>query len=785
MQPPRMSSPDEAPAQAGRRIDAGLVLIFLLSGMGGLVYEVVWMRMLVRTFGITIYAVSTVLVVFMGGLALGSFLAARGRRWSRRPLFAYGLIEIGIGLTAAVSSAVMPSLPRVFAELSGGAEGATVVALRFGLSALVLLPPTVLMGATLPVLSAHLATRKSEVGLAVGLLYGINTLGAVFGVATAGFVSLGLFGEQATTWGAAALNTVCGLLALALARGTPPLEAAPAARKAGRVDPQILVLYAVSGFCAIALQVVWSRMLILLLGISVYGFSSMLSMYLLGIAVGSVVMARYVDRIQNLLRTFAILEIANALTAVLSIHTYVALGLSRTDEKYLYSTLWSLEDFTPIPLHAALVVLPTTLILGAIFPVVTRLVTDGGGEDGTQEGVGRLYGWNTVGAICGSLATGFVLIPGLGTLMSFLVVAFVSLGIGLYLFVLHGRRSGTQVSRPVLVGLAGYLLLAGLGLEDPTLQIVKARLPEGFEVLAHEEDRAATVTVVQSPENRALHINGLHVSGTGFLSRFMSILGLTLHPEPEKALIVALGVGEAYRGAVDYGVDTTVAELVETVVAHFPYYEPDADRYLKADNSRIAVADGRNYLLRTDERFDFVLVDVSPPLFSAGAVNVYSAEFIELVRDHLTEDGIFALWVPLPCFEADFWTIARSFTDTFPHTRAWHQRGFQGTLLLGTKSGDVLGVGVAELQDRLRKRRSPLPEPLGNWARYIDRGRVLTDAELRAYAGRYPRVTDDRPRTEFPLFRFADGETYRTDADFLNQAKTSTTSGGAPATELP
>ncbi len=382
-----------------------LATLFFLSGVSGLIYQVVWFRMLARAFGVTVFAVTTVLVVFMTGLALGSFAASRLSP-SRPKLLTYGALEGAVAITASASTALMIKLPQMFGPMmvAFGASGAAITALRVLASAVVLLPPTFLMGATLPVLSAHVAetrgTRATESG--AGLLYGVNTLGAVVGVLLSGFVLLAALGERGTILLAVALSLAVGAGSFALgARGQErPLDGRPATERSGRARRVLLVAF-LSGVCALSFEVVWFRILTLLLGNSVYGFSCMLGAYLVGVGLGSVAMARWASSLANPLRALGVLELTIALASLASLEVFLLIGLGHTEPRYAYGLIWNKGDFVSLFVSSLFIVLPATLAYGAFFPVAVRLAREESQEDDALV-VGRLYAATTLGNIIGS-----------------------------------------------------------------------------------------------------------------------------------------------------------------------------------------------------------------------------------------------------------------------------------------------------------------------------------------------------------------------------------------------
>jgi spermidine synthase len=737
-----------------RRTSPPLLFLFFFSGISGLVYEVVWFRMLIRTFGVTVYAVSTVLAVYMAGLAAGSLLIGRWRRGQNNPLRLYGIVELLIGASAFVCTRIMVGLPSVYhatpEALRGGPLGQTL--LRVGLAALVLAPPTVLMGATLPLISSYLASRKGALGKQVGVLYGANTLGAVVGVMGSGFLALAIFGEQSTVLIAVLINLSVGALALLLSRRDTAGETAPVEThtEENPLARPVLLVYAVSGFCALSYEVVWSRILSLLLGNSVYGFSLMLGSYLVGIGLGSLVMSRWVDRVKRPLFVLALLEVVVSVLALGSLYVVTSIGLRETDLRFTYSQVAEVTDFGRMALHALVIVVPVTLLLGAMFPVASRLCARRG--ESAEQSVGRLYGYNTIGAIFGSFVTGFILFLLLGTLLSFMLACAISCGLGIYLLM---RSDLPRKTTWALASGLVFVCILSVSFRDPFYTILRARIDPREKTLANREDPSATITLTaEAPTLRHLYINGIHTSdSTNYLGDLLVGLPLVFQEAPKKSLIIGLGEGDAFSGSVTAGINTTVADLQPSVVELFKRFTPDAEKFWGAPNAHIVIADGRNVVLGSKEnQLDLVVVDGTPPVFASGMVNLYSREFVHLVRTRLTKTGVFLLWFPTVCFESDFWMIARNFADEFKQIAVWTAPQIRGIILLGSSADQpIFDADEATLAERLKARPSRdhilTPE-------VVKKGFVLTSAELREKAMKFPNVTDDRPFTEFPLFQF-------------------------------
>lgn len=776
-------------ASSASRAGAGhraLLVLFFLTGISGLVYQVVWLRMLIRAFGVTIYAVTTLVALFMAGLALGSFLGARISR-GRSKLIVYAAMELAVGACALGSTWIMRELPTTFRwaiTALGDGEGA-LMASRFMLSALVLIPPTTLMGTTLPLLSGLLAGR-GDAG-ATGRLYAANTFGAVSGVLATGFAMIPMLGEVATVAGAAFLNVAVGAACLlgrerltatltrdpaSVTSGEPAQPEPTPAEPAGvvpRASPRLTLGVAfASGASALALEVLWSRVLTVMLGNSVYAFSALLGAYLVGIAVGSAFVASRLSRVQRPLALLGLLEVAVGVLGAASLATFLGIGLiERVWWKPSYAVIWGLDDFAWLGMEAIAIVLPVTLVLGAIFPLLCHLASPPGAPVGA--GVGRVYGVNTLGGIFGSLLAGFVLIPALGTAKSVMLVSLSFFAVGVLVLL---RARALEGSRAPLRALAPALALLGLFAfvtrEDPFLQVLQGYVNRAGSnrLVFHEEDRGATVSIFESPRgSRSMFINGLYTSNTSTgIGEQMLNVPLAFHPEdgPKRVLTIGLGVGEALRYGIDVGHSVTVVELQPTVVRAFRALNPDASAYLESPRARLVMEDGRNFLLRDDSKYDLIVVDVSPPLYASGMANLYSREFAQLARSHLTESGLFVIWFPVICFEEDFFTVYSSMVETFGATAVYSPPISSNAMILGSNASAPLWPAQRELfRDRYR-RFSAIVDPDAHVVAF-----EVDQAELIERAKRYPPLTDDRPTTEFPLQGFLRGDTYYRENRFL------------------
>lgn len=732
----------------------------MLSGAAGLIYQVAWVRLLGLAFGVTIFAISTVLAAFMAGLALGSVLGGRRSDTVARPLLAYGLIELGVGLSALATPFAFRALQDVYAALAPSPVLAGLS--RGALAFAVLLIPTTLMGATLP-LAVRAARQMRPLGdatsgdaRAMGVLYGLNTFGAICGCLLSGFVLIGALGLTETIAAAAACNLLAGLTAIGLARwrSAVPIERAPLTehRPLGLGPPRLaraaFWLFALSGAISLAYEVVWSRILAILFDSSIYGFVLMLATVLFGIALGGGLGGLLSGR-----------RLAPATTAVLLAAAEIGIGLAAILALLsfggAYDALLALRDTpfarlvrTDTRLMAALcvvTVLPAALLMGATFPLAARLWA--AGSDRLGQRLGGIYGANVAGAIVGSLAGGFVIVPALGAHHGLLVLAAANVVLGAALLWLVARPALTA-----FVALASLVVIGWGATRPPLHAVVFAQHFPDLELLAYWQGLENTVSVGRDADG----IQTLFTNSRGQTNdapdlvryhRVMGHLAALLAPVAEpRALVVGLGAGATPGALAQHtGAQIDVIELSEAVISAAPMFRVANQDVLSAPNVHLSVDDGRNFLLRNRQPYDVITADVVHP-YDAGATNLYSVEYFTLVARSLKPDGIMVQWVsPGSAFEHAL--ITRTFLQAFPYATLW----LSGDLLIGSPS--PIRLSRAELDRRLAdpRARAALAEVGLNRAQDVLAQFRADDPQLRAYAGPGPVLTDDHPILEYFL----------------------------------
>jgi spermidine synthase len=784
------TSPAPPASRAAPSLRGVVLALFVASGAAGLIYQVVWSRELVLVFGNTTQAVATIVTAFMAGLGFGSLAGGRLADTSRRPLRLYGLVELAV----AAMAALLPFAFHGLADLYRGVWPSLVerpgqlAGIRFALALAAVAPATFLMGMTLPLLTRHLVRTLDEAGARLGELYAANTIGAMAGTLLAGFVLIELLGLRLTSYLAVVLNLAAGLGALALSRrreAAPGADGAPAARPGRPPRPRIprdfrprrrIVLAAtfVSGFVSLALEVLWTRMLAEGTGSSIYIFTTILAIFLLGIAVGSFLYRRF-SRPEH--ERLGALGLCLAGVGVLAQAT-VVLGSG-------------MVGHVPFVVRTVAVLLPATVLMGYAFPLAGRLATPSAEAAGGS--VGLLYAANTGGSILGSFGAAFVLAGTLGTNGSILLLGGLNLLAGAFLFTadpLGRARPGPGTSRPapgrarlVAAALAG---LAVLGLVASSLDLPVTRTRTENELrrtglpVTHAEDELATVDTVGGPaKGRRLLVGGVGMTSLTVDTKLMGYLTKALRPDARDFLVIAFGMGGTYRSGLQLGLRTDAVELSPTVPGRMPVFFPDADRFLHHPDGRVIVSDGRNYVRLSRETYDMVAVDPAPPIESAGSVVLYTREFLTEGKARLRPGGVFMLWIPYALPLDDFKEHVRTFAGVFGHVRLVLSPGRHGVFMFGSDAPleftepnirQVLGDPAA-LRDLNDVPDHP-PTDADGWVEVVRRAQWLADDELRSFIGPGPQITDDRPRSEYFLWRraFMDDRQYIGEASLLQAA---------------
>src|SRR5271165_1173090 len=601
-----------------------MAAVFFLSGLSSLIYEVVWMRRLALFFGSDVYSAALTLSAFMGGLTLGSLLAARYVDRLRRHLVWYGLLEILIGIYALLFPALLNLFSgqyRYIYQAFFDVAPWRYNGFRILVAAVTLLIPTTLMGATLPLVVKRFG-EAGKVGRYSGFFYAINTLGALSGVLLAGFVLMPLLGATRSTWVACAINLVIGAGAMLLGFSTrddasSAVSRQPSAISAAGYDPGLrntaLVAIALSGMAALALEVVWMRILVQVFCATVYAFAIMLSCFLFGIFYGSKWISKRVDQHASLPRLFGLLELGLGVsTALLATLTYFVPALFA---RVLFHWIGAKDHFAfgyvaaQFIVSACLILVPT-LLMGATFPVAVRICTP------TLQAVGRgvssVYAANTIGAVIGALFGGMILIPAVGTRKGLLVIAAIFVSAGILLLFRYAAAGWASLRQPLTAALLLlFLVSAAVGLAMPK-QIVTNLRTRWFHptVIYRGEGVAHNVNIFKTNGVTTMTINGAPEADDSYAMRRQFILKahlpLLLHPDPKDVAVVGLGLGITLS-ATNHNPkvqNIEIIELTREMVEAQRYLEDVSGGVLRSPKVHLRIDDGRNFMAMSDRRFD-------------------------------------------------------------------------------------------------------------------------------------------------------------------------------------
>jgi spermidine synthase len=632
-----------------------LYLVFILSGAAALIYQVLWARLLSLSFGVHAVSTTIVLASFMLGLALGAFLIGRNLGRCRSLLGTYAVLEAAIGVYGLFFADILKPVDRLTELLLSDVSPLwQSLAVRATLSFCLLIPPTTLMGATLPLLAEEVRQRGHATRVwQAGLLYSANTLGAVAGALLSGFVLIEVFGIQNTLRFAAALNLLTAGIALHLARSSRTRVATATTRRAPptRGGGLFLAMIAASGAIALAAEILWTRALVILIGNSTYAFTVVLVAFLFGIAAGSAALSAGIKRYRDLPTALVVVFLVSAVWNLLAIQLFGAVGGSVYE---LSSRPMSLLAIVLTYAEVSSLLVPLAFCSGAIFPLVTRAL-DPDRSDAAGVSVSRASQWNTIGAVLGSLVAGFGLAKAMDYIEALYALSVAYAGVACAMLVVLHLRGG----RRRWVG-SGALLAAGLAvcgyaasrLIGPSIYV--SRIHErfrGVEVMFHRPGLQGITTVLRrrgAPLAEFLLVNGQGMTLKVTDTKVMAHLPLLLHPDPKEVLVICFGMGTTYRSALTYGVHVTVIDLLPEVLEAFEYFHGDAPAIRANANGRMIATDGRNFLKLTKDRFDVITIDPPPPIDGAWVNHLYSQDFVRLAKSRLNPGGILAHWIPSP-----------------------------------------------------------------------------------------------------------------------------------------
>lgn len=751
-------------------------IAFFSSGFCALIYEIVWERWLELIFGVSTYAVAVVITCFMAGLGIGSILFGKIADRTKNTLYIYGIIEIGIGIYALAIPYLLILLKKLYLILPIFTHQGTYINifLLFLLSSFVLIIPTILMGGTLPLISKFMIKELSSFGKKFSFLYGINTLGGVLGCFITGFFLIKYFGLNITNYFAIAINILFGFIVLVLAKRNKTFQETKIKENNNVfIEPNnnnrmykfskfnlylfFLVIF-LSGFTALAYEVLWFRALKFVIGSSIYAFSIMLTTFLIGLGIGSIIVGYIIDKDKvNLIILLGLLEIIIAISTFLTFPIFPRIwGLLSFFSKLHFSFMgnWMISNVIHFLIVFSIMIIPT-VSLGMIFPIANKILIDRIDKLGFK--VGTIYFSNTLGAVFGSSITGFVLIPVLGLRQSIFIIICLNIFIALILFLfslkqVHNLKKSISKESLLIIGSLSLFFL----FFSKEIYIKETDDPA---VLYYKDGISASIRVYVNDNVKYLVTDNLYVQGgidpkdkLVHPKRF-GYLPLLIHPNVtiENALYIGLGTGISVSALAEGDVQAIdIVEIIPELHEAVKIFGDENSNILSNQKVKLIINDGRNYVFRTKKKYDLIIGDLFFP-DCAGTGNLYSLEHFINCKNKLTKNGMFVQWIPLHQVSTkELKVIINTFCNVFPHVSLWW-----GTISNDPPVAGLVGtINEQSIDFQLIKNKTlslskGLKEVL--WENYlcILSNFIMGDKQLRNFSDKTPYNTDEHPYIEF------------------------------------
>lgn len=800
----------QTPSSSTRTYDRLFLGVFTLSGFAGLAYEIIWVRQFATVLGSSAYALTTILAAFMAGLGLGGWLIGKvsDRCTSHALARLYIILEVGVGVYALGLPHLLGVMETVYVGLYQVSTPTPVAAnlLRLALSFVVLLLPATFMGGTLPVVSRYIVRSNGAISTTVSQLYAFNTFGAVLGTVATGFYLLPHFGVAGTSliavlvdFGAAiAFWSLHHLRAVAPEEMVAPAKASygsdsGSGRSLSAQERLLIAAYAVSGAAAMLYEIAWTRSLSLILGTTTYAFTTMLATFIAGLALGSAAYKLLKVKVPHL-TLFCWLQWAVCFSVLLTIPALEKLPFVYLLVRMQWIDSWADLQYVRFVL-AALVMIVPVFAMGMLFPVVTSIFVKH--TKGIGGGVGKVYGYNTLGGVVGSVAGGLVLVPLIGMQKTLMAGAALNLLAGAVVYLTSSHTTwNRRMIEACAICTCALLIMRGTDEWAPKVMnsgvyIYGARYANAVEryaraargqenlpqlspfqiwemamnqprLLYYNTGVSATVAVMENADSvRFLTVNGKTDAGTGRESdlRTEVMLGqlpFLIRPNARDALMVGLGSGISAGSALTHPLTRLdCAEIAPAIVEACKYFGEHNHDVLNDPRLRVVQRDARNLLLTTGRSYDVIISQPSNP-WVEGESSLFTLDWYELVWDHLNEGGLFAQWLPTYMMsERDVKTIIYTLKTVFPSLTLWTS-GTPGDLYLLAHKGDGFKIDFKKFQRAVRipEVRADLERVGQSPEKTLFELFVMNRAELSHYLSRdgderLRKNTDNRLVTEF------------------------------------
>jgi len=780
-----------------------------ISGAASLVYELIWIRQLSLVFGGTLYAISAVLCAFMTGLALGAWgigllLSHRNKQKKNINLvLLYGLIEGLIGLYGLFFPYGLELISGFYAPIVNGTIelGFLLHWIEFFLSTALMLPATICMGATLPLIGSWSIGKNSERILPdVSILYSLNTFGAVAGCLYTQTIALKYFGVSATNLTAIGMNFLVFLLCTPLrsyfikssSSKTPvkkhKINHVSSSTPDRKFSLLLIFIFAYSGMAALASEILWTRVLVFPMGTTLNSFALILATFLFGIALGSIMADKLLGNSNHVLKFLLIqLSIAISCIAILPLFENLHEWTSKADQLFYDLDNIALKTIGIRSLFAFGLMFLPTLGFGLSFPLANRININLFKTN--SKTLGNTYALNTIGATLGTIITPFILIPFMGIRMSLFVIYSILIFLCLVAMAIHFKWNDKNFVKSGFI--ATTIIFLGYIWSNPKISTEQlgshnlARIEmdtqkSQLKLIEYIEGDFSTLSVIENKKSksRTLYMNGFStatvsdsIGGSDYMQA-MGLIPMILHPNPKKVMVICFGTGNT-TGTVSLfpGVQVDGIEIDKNVLSlahHFSKWNYNAQ---KKKNIHMYIQDGRTFTRWTQNKYDVITLEPMSPI-QAGTVNLYSREFYQLAAERLNKDGLMMQWLPLHLVGPDdAKSILKTFQEVYPHTSIWNSFLTRIVLLVGSKEEIALDkIRFEELMRIPEIQNSAQQIGINTFLDFTDF--FLTDAnKVNSFMQNADLITDDRPLLEFSPATLLPPLKLEVDETFLNYLK--------------
>jgi|TARA_B110000116_G_scaffold118263_1_gene102504 spermidine synthase len=780
-----------------------------ISGAASLVYELIWIRQLALLFGGTLYAISAVLCAFMAGLALGSWIIGKFinfQNTKKKPvnsILLYGLIEGVIGIYAFLFPYGLEFIAIWYSPLVSESlvMGSQLHWIEFSLSTALMLPATICMGATLPLIGSWSIGKDNDRILSdVSILYSLNTFGAVAGCLFTQTIAIKYFGVSGTNLTAIGMNILVFFLCVNFKKNNTTNLVAKR-RIQIQINPYkddpiqsrwlslvLILMFMYSGMASLASEILWSRVLVFPMGTTLYAFALILSTFLFGIALGSVLSEKLIGNSHHILK-FLIIQLTIAISCIAMLPMFENLHAWTLQVDHLFYDLENiaLKTLGIKSLFAFGLMFIPTLGFGLTFPLANRIYLSLFGT--VSKTLGNIYALNTIGALMGTILAPFFFIPLMGIRMSLfaiysllIVLCFIAMAIH---FKLKGKYIATSAIFTIFIIGGGYVWsnpkINAKQLGSHNLARTEINVPESdLKLLEYKEGNFSTLSVIENEKSgaRTLYMNGFStatvsdsIGGSSYMQA-MGFVPMVLHPNPKKAMVICFGTGNT-TGTVSLfpGVKVDSIEIDKNVLSLAHHFKKWNQNVLEKNNVQTIIQDGRTFTRWTKNKYDVITLEPMSPV-QAGTVNLYTKDFYELSANILNKNGIMMQWLPLHLVgPEDARSILKTFQEVFPHTSIWNSFLTRIVLVVGSKEEFKIDkIRFEELMRLPQLKKSAQQIGINSFLDFTDFF-IANGSRVNSFVKNAQIITDDRPMLEFSTVALLPPLKWQVDETFINLLK--------------